>query len=279
MSVFTCTFVFLAEFHPRVCAGVSVPSRPARAWLECMCTHFCVFVCVSQRITVNVRLCARPVFSYSSLNQIYPYCTGLMSTNRRQRGDGGKRVCSCVCVCAHAELHCKQGGKGAKTKTEEMGQISRAEGERTDKAEWKMREWEGKRTTTWFHPLLSHSWQRLALVTDRQITLLWLIKPGYRWRETEDKERGRGNEDGREKEEGAHKNRQGKKSVKKRCRWRWGWVEGGQGGGVTVGVCKVVRTRGEWRPWRKIKNEGRRGSLKKRNVGSIQKHIIKASKK
>lgn len=33
------------------------------------------------------------------------------------------------------------------------------------------------RTATWLHPLLSRSWQRHGVVTDRHVTLLWLIKP------------------------------------------------------------------------------------------------------
>lgn len=145
-----------------------------------------------------------------------------MNTNRRQRGEGGRRICVCPCVCVWMCVYCcKQGEREQRWRQRKWGQIRKAKGERTDKAEWKMRESEGKRTTTWFHPLLSHSWQRLALVTDRQITLLWLIKPGYRWRKREGKKRERGNEEGRGKEVD-HKNRQGKKRVKKRQRGIWG---------------------------------------------------------
>ncbi len=76
-----------------------------------------------------------------------------------------------VCVRVHALANREKVGG---VNREEMG--ADKEGCRRENGHRRLEdgqgEYERKGTTTWFHHLLSHSWQRHALVTDRQITLL-----------------------------------------------------------------------------------------------------------
>lgn len=139
-----------------------------------------------------------------------------------------------MCVRALA----KRGRAGGDEDRGKGGLIRRENGQRRER----------KRTTTWFHPLLSHSWQRHALVTDRQITLLWLIKPGYRWREGRRegavKKEGeqRGNEEGREGD------REGKGET------RGGDEEGRREGREIVGVWRAGSER--WGERKEGENDG-----------------------
>lgn len=182
VSVLTCMFVILSTSVSFICTCCRIYMFFC-TWCVCACMScaYCVHacMCVCYRGPGPTPGSMPDQCSYSGPNQTHACCNGLMNTNRRQRRKRGEIMNLCVCACP-----CKQRESRGKWRQRKWGLIRRAEGGRIDKGEWKTDiEYERKRTTTWFHPLLSHSWQRHALVTDRQITLLWLIKPGYRWRE------------------------------------------------------------------------------------------------
>ena len=230
-SVLTCMLVFLSVCFSSVwtCWRVLsffVWSVWVRAYIY---PYVCVFLCVRMCVAEDQGQCQARCQTRVLLFRPRPDpCLLHRANEHKQKTEEKKRgeymnVCVCVCVRVLA------GGGGGRGKG---GLIRKENGQR--RVEDRRRE--RKRTTTWFHPLLSHSWQRHALVTDRQITLLWLIKPGYRWREGR-REGGRGKERGRAKrkwgrkegrETGRVKERRGEETRRGGGRDERSWECGGQ---------------------------------------------------
>lgn len=137
----------------------------------CAHTHAhtaCIFVCV----TKDQGQCQAPCQTCVLLFRPQPDPCLLHWTNehkqKTEENKGGEYEYVCVCVCC-----CRHGEREQKMKTEEM-EADKEGRRRANRQRLRGRRGESgrKRTTTWFHPLLSHSWQRHALVTDRQITLV-----------------------------------------------------------------------------------------------------------